>query len=77
MANSKRPGLRSQPRKVASATDKKEHWWWYEELGRITICHAVYEVGRGFRTYSATIRSTSLDGYLQRLQRVREATDAD
>lgn len=73
MASRRRAGLRSAPHRVESATDNKGCWWWYEERGRITIVHRLCKEGVD-RTESATIRSSSLSGYLDRLRNEREGS---
>lgn len=58
--------LNRNPRRVKTANDSKDHWWWYEENGHISILHEVRVGDRWVRTDAATIGARQLRSYLAR-----------
>ena len=55
-----------RPLRMATATDSRNRWWWYEGRNRITIVHEVMKNGAYVLTAQATIRKAALRRYLER-----------
>jgi hypothetical protein len=59
--------LRRAPKKVLSATDRRDNWWWYEEPRGICIVHVTPPPGAS--TAYAYISHRQLRAYLAKLDR--------